>query len=118
MKSAGHIYHHGRRMREFAEWFRGNKHAAQGFHREVHTYQLCDLRCPGPGGIYHNTRGYKTLAGFNSGNSVLVCKDAGHLSVLPQLCSLFDGARDEPGHYAVRINKSIGGAESAAQNIV
>ena len=118
VEAGAHVDHHGRLVRDLVEGLGGHQHAAQRFDGQIHSGEARYVAGPGAGGVDHGASGDEPSRGLDAGHAVRVHGDAGDVGIAHQAHAALHGLQHEAGHDAVRVHEAIGGAETAAQDVV
>ena len=118
VEAGGHVDDHGRGVGDAVEGLGGDEHAAQGFDGEVESGESGDVAGPGAGGIDDGAAGDEAARGFDAGDAARIAGDAGDVGVAHEADAALGGLEHEAGHDAVRVHEAIGGAETAADDVV
>src|SRR6185312_911009 len=118
MEAVGHVDNHGSGVRELVEGLCRHEHATERFDRQIDAHEACDFRRPRPCTVDDYVSGNGALAGFNRADPCALAVDSRYLCSFPDLRAVFACPGHQAHHGAVRIYKTIAGAEAATNDIV
>src|SRR5205085_835029 len=118
MKAVRHVDNHGSTVRELVEGLRRHEHATERLYRQIDAHEACDFRRPRPCTVDDYVSGNRALAAFNRADPCALAVDSRYLCSFPDLRAVFACPGHQPHHGAVRIYKTIAGAEAATNDVV